>query len=51
MLVKAKYTWYIIDYPLSFYAKMHLLTFNLLQRQRKVKSGDTSPEVDGYMDH
>ena len=27
---------------------MNLLTFDLVQRQRKVKSGGTAPEVDGY---
>ena len=28
---------------------MHLLTFDLVQRQRNVKSSDTAPEVDGYV--
>ena len=27
---------------------MNLLNFALVQRQRKVKSGGTAPEVDGY---
>ena len=40
--------WHMIGYSLSFYAKMHLLTFDLVQRQRKVKSNVTAPEVDGY---
>ena len=38
----------MIGYSLLFYAKMHLLTFELVQRQRKVKSDVTAPEVDGY---
>ena len=30
------------------YKKMHLMTFDLVQRQRKVKSNVTALEVDGY---
>ena len=41
------YTWYTCYRP-SFYANMHLLTFDLVLRQRKVKSGGTAPEVYGY---
>ena len=48
MLVKAIYIWHIICYLPSFYVKMHVLTFDLVQRQRKVKSGGTAPEDDGY---
>ena len=48
MLVKGIYTWHIIGYRPSVYAKMHVLIFDLVQRQRKVKSGGTAPEVDGY---
>ena len=50
MLVKAIYIWHIhvIGYLPSFYGKMHLLTFDLVQTQGKVKSGGTAPEVDGY---
>ena len=42
------YTWYMIGYSLPFYAKMHVMTFDLVQRQRKVKSNVTAPDVDGY---
>ena len=38
----------MIGYSLSFYAKMLLLTFDLVQRQRKVKSTVTVREVDRY---
>ena len=48
MLVKAIYTWHIRSYLPSVYAEMNLLTFDLVQRQRKVKSGGTAHEVDGY---
>ena len=48
MLVKAIYTWHIISYFPSVYTKMNLLTFDLVQSQRIVKSGGTTPEVDGY---
>ena len=46
MLVKAIYTWRLIGFSPSFYAKMHLLTFDLVQIQKKVKSGGTAPKVD-----
>ena len=42
------YTWHMIGYLLSFYSEIHLLTFDLVQRQRKVNSGVTAPEVDEY---
>ena len=42
------YTWHMIGYLPSFYAQMHLLTIDIVQRQQKVKSGGTAPEVDGY---
>ena len=48
MLVKSIYIWLIIGYLPSFYTKMHLLTFDFVQRQRKVKSGCIAHEVDGY---
>ena len=49
MLCKAMYTWPMIGYSVPFYAKMHLMTFDLVQRHRKVKSNVTAPEVDGYV--
>ena len=48
MLCKAMYTWHMLGYSLPFHAKMHLMTFDLVQGHRKVKSNVTAPEVDGY---
>ena len=42
------YIFGIIGYIPSFYAKVHLLIFDVVQSQRKVKSGGTAPEADGY---
>ena len=35
----------MIGYSLSFYAKMYLMTFDLVQRHRKVKSGPPPPHT------
>ena len=42
------YTLPMIGYSLPFYAKIHLMTFDLVQKHEKVKSNVTAPEVDGY---
>ena len=42
------YIWPMIGYSPPFYAKMHLMTFDLVQKPRKVKSNVTAPEVDAY---
>ena len=36
-----------LGYPLSFWGKMHFVTFDLVQTQWKVILGGTDPEVDG----
>ena len=41
------YTLRTICYSLPFYAKMHWMTFDLVQGHREVKSNLTAPEVDG----
>ena len=38
----------MIVYRPSVYVKMHLLTFDLVHLQRKVKSSGTAPDIDGY---
>ena len=42
------YTWHTTGSLCHFMQKMHLISFDLVQRHRKVKSNVTAPEVDGY---
>ena len=48
MLCKAMYTWHMVGYSLPLYTKIHLMTFDLVQKHRKVKSNVTALEDDGY---